>query len=199
MTRRIFAGLPLVVLVAACAADADVDDPPDDANETRGADGPAAPAAAVDEAPLLSWSFEPASADCNGWPAFGADAIRASPPRTGAYSCKVCSDGTTARLGLFRDLGAAPAGRYVLSAWVRKRAENAAPPSALARIDAATASGVVVSALAPTVAVREAWERLEATLDLASEASNVRVTVAAEEAAPERCLFIDDVELIRLR
>lgn len=203
VTKRIIVGL-LVLAVPACAAgcaedaEAGQDAPSGDARETRGAEVPAAAdPASAERAPLLSWSFEPASADCNGWPALGADAIRASPARSGAYSCKVCSDGSAADLGLVHDLGAASAGRYVLTAWVRKRAENAAPAEASARIDAATEGGVAVRAVAPAVAVREAWDRLEATLELEADATNVRVTVAAPVIEAGRCLFVDDVELRR--
>lgn len=205
VTKRIIAGalfLAVNACVLGCAAEHDVDRdaPSGEPRETRGADIPAAPdPASADRAPLLSWSFEPASGDCNGWPAPGADAIRASPARSGAYSCKVCSDGSSSSLGLVRDLGAASAGRYVLSAWVRKRAANAAPAEALARIDAATEGGAAVSAVAPAVPVRDAWDRLEATLDLATDATNVRVTIAAPVDEAGRCLFVDDVELERRR
>lgn len=147
--------------------------------------------------PLLSWSFEPASADCNGWPVSGALAIRASPAHSGTYSCKVCANGSTSDLKLSRELGPVAPGRYALTAWVRKRALTAAPAEALARIEADTPNGAVV-AVAPPVLVREAWDLLEATLELKAPASSVRVTVGSPVAEGERCLFIDDVTVIRV-
>ena len=208
VTKRIIAGLLLVTGCAAEASEAGRDAPADSSKGIRGAEvptvtppAPAAPAgnAPAEEAPLLSWGFEPASADCNGWPVLGADAIRASPARSGTYSCKVCSDGSASDLGLARDLGAVPAGRYVLTAWVRKRPQNAAPGEALARIEAATRSGEAVVAVAPSVSVREEWDRLEATLDLAEGASSLRLTIGAHSEEADRCLFVDDVTLVRAR
>jgi hypothetical protein len=129
----------------------------------------------------------------------GADAIRATPARSGGYSCKLCSDGTAEGLGVVRDLGAVPEGRYVLTAWVRKRIQNAAPSEALARIDARTAAGDAVSAVAPSVAVRDEWDRLETTIDLADGASNLRLTIGSASAEIDRCLFVDDVTVVRVR
>lgn len=209
MTKRIIVGLFFVAGCAAEASDAGRDAPADSAKDTRGAEVPTPPAptpgagganggGASAEPPLLSWGFEPASADCNGWPVLGADAIRATPARSGGYSCKLCSNGTAEGLGLERDLGAVPAGRYLLTAWVRKRVQNAAPGEAHARLDAETARGEAVSAVAPSVAVRDEWDRLEATIDLADGASKVRLTIGSELAEIDRCLFVDDVTVVRV-
>lgn len=146
--------------------------------------------------PLLSWSFEPASKDCNGWPVLG-DAIRAAPSRSGAYSCKVCANGSSSGLGLSRALGAVEPGRYVLTAWVRKRANTAAPPAATARMEADTSSGLV-SAVASSVIVREAWDRLEVVLELTGGASSLHFTIGSPAAEAGRCLFIDDVSVARI-
>jgi hypothetical protein len=146
--------------------------------------------------PVLAWGFEPASADCNGWPVAGALAIRAAPPHSGAYSCKVCTTDTAPELRLSRTIGNVPAGRYVLTAWVRKRVATAAPENAIARIEASTAAGDIV-AVAPLVSVREEWDKLEVTLDLAENAEALRVTIGAEGAEPDRCLLVDDVTVSR--
>jgi len=203
VTKRIIASLVFVTGCTVEASDAGRDASNDSARETRGAEVPTTPApeapATEVEPPVLSWGFEPASADCNGWPVLGADAIRASPARSGAYSCKVCSDGSTAGLGLARDVGAVPPGRYVLTAWVRKRIQNAAPGEAVARIEARTERGADVSAVTPAVAVRYEWDRLEATIELAEAASNLRLTIGAESAEAEHCLFVDDVTIVRQR
>jgi hypothetical protein len=179
-------GFAALLLVVGCS-EAVTDAPP----------APAPPAEEKKSEELLAWGFEPASADCNGWAVRGADAIRASPPRSGAYSCKLCATGNTIDLGLDRELGAVPRGRYVLSAWVRKRPQNAAPSEAIARIEA-DASGVTRRAEAIPVAVREEWDRLETTLDLDDDATNLRITIGAPTAEAERCLFVDDVLLTRL-
>ena len=204
MTKRIIVGLLFVMGCTSQVDDPGRDAPTDSSQETRGAEvptppPPAPPSPAAEEPPLLSWGFEPASADCNGWPVLGADAIRATPARSGGYSCKLCADGSAEGLGIIRDVGAVPAGRYVLTAWVRKRIQNAAPGEALARIDAETEGGLAVSAVAPTVAVRDEWDRLEATLDLAAGASNLRLTIGSASAAADRCLFVDDVTIVRQR
>ncbi len=209
VTKRIIVGLLLVTGCTAEASGARRDAPHGSSEDTRGAELPAPPPevqapsmqapSAVPEAdvPLLAWSFEPASPDCNGWPVLGADAIRASPARSGAYSCKICSDGTAEGVGLSRDVGAVPAGRYVLTAYVRKRIQNAAPGEALAKIEARTEGGHDVSAVAPSVAVRYEWDRLEATLDLTEGASNLRLTIGAPTAEADHCLFVDDVTVVR--
>ena len=202
VTKRIILGVLLATGCAVSASEPGRDAPTDSAKDTRGAEVPTAPSPAPTtelEAPVLSWGFEPASADCNGWPVLGADAIRASPARSGAYSCKLCSNGSAEGLSLVRDVGSVPAGRYVLTAWVRKRVQNAAPGEALARIDAQTGSGDALSAVAPTVAVREEWDRLETTIDLKDGASNLRLTVGSASAEIDHCLFIDDVSIVRER
>lgn len=205
VTKRIIVGLLFVTGCAAEAPDAGRDAPSDSTRETRGAEVPTAPSspsqtpAAEVEPPLLSWGFEPASADCNGWPVLGADAIRASPARSGAYSCKICSNGSTDGLSLARDVGAVPPGRYVLTAWIRKRIQNAAPAEAIARIHARTEGGSDVSAVTPSVVVRYEWDRLEATIDLTEAASNLRLTIGAESAEADHCLFVDDVTVVRQR
>jgi hypothetical protein len=95
-----------------------------------------------------------------------------------------------------RDLGAVPPGRYVLTAWVRKRVQNAAPIEALARIDATVARGAV-SATTKSIAVRDEWDLLETALDLAEAASNLRVTIGGPSAEADRCFLVDDVMLLR--
>jgi hypothetical protein len=198
VTKRIAS---LLLVISACAAETSdrvpattTDAPPPD----DGAPTAELPRAREEEAPLLAWSFEPASGDCNGWPVVGADAIRASPSRSGAYSCKVCSNGSAAGVGLMRDLGTVPSGRYVLTAWVRKRVQNAAPSEALAQLDATLGTtNAVVTASAPSVSIRDAWDRIETTLDLAEPASNLRVSIRAPSAEADRCLFVDDVTLTR--
>lgn len=201
MTRRSLVGLLLLV---SCASPATKDlEPESPSKETRGAELPpeatdepeeAAPPAA--EPALFEWSFEPASADCNGWPVVGAEAIRATPARTGSYSCKLCADGSTPSIQLTKDLGAVPAGRYLLSAWVRSRAQNPAPGVARGRLDADGTDGKS-SAATPSVTVRNDWSRLETTIDLAHGATELRLTVGTDAAEAGHCLFVDDVTLSR--
>jgi hypothetical protein len=212
VTKRITKGsslaVALVLLLAnACAEeesqsgrDATGSEIPSDPS---GADRPAAqpPSSSPIVAPpienrLLEWSFEPASADCNGWAVFGADAIRAAPPRSGAYSCKLCGTGEAA-LSLSRDLGVNKAGHYTLTAWVRKRPQNAAPDDAVAQIDATRAGEVLATGKSTRVAVREEWDRLEASVDLSDNDATLRITIGSETASADRCLFIDDVTITR--
>jgi len=179
------------LLLAACAAE--VDPPPSPATEAPAPppDLPSRPVAGT-AGTLLAWSFEPASADCNGWPVEGALAIRASPPHSGTYSCKVCATGDVPAIRLRRTIGAAPAGSYALTAWVRKRAATAAPERATARIEAGDRV-----ASAPVVTVREEWDKLEATLELGADVSDLRVVIGADVTEADRCLFVDDVTVSR--
>ena len=155
------------------------------------------PATAAVEPPLLSWSFEPASADCNGWKVLGADAIRATPPRSGTYSCKVCATGAAPDLHIEHSLGAVGVGRYRMTAWVRRRSQTAAPGEATATLDADTGSGTRVAS-APVVVVGDDWGRLETTIDLTDGATALRVTIGSPAAEAERCLFVDDVSVFRV-
>jgi hypothetical protein len=198
VAKRIIWGLLILTGCAAESSDARRDDSQGPVKETRGAEIPAAPAGErpADAPALLAWSFEPASADCNGWPVLGADAIRASPAHSGAYSCKVCANGSGPDLELSQELGGVAAGRYVLTAWVRKRAATAAPAEAHASIEAETSDGATLAA-SPTVAVREEWARLEATLELATGASRLRLRIGSPITDVARCLFVDDVTLAR--
>jgi hypothetical protein len=111
-------------------------------------------------------------------------------------SRKVCTTDAAPELQLTRAIGRVRAGRYVLTAWVRKRLATAAPERAVARIEASTGTGDVV-AIAPRVSVREEWDKLEATLDLAEDARELRLTIGSDGAEPDRCLLVDDVTVSR--
>lgn len=161
--------------------------------ETRGAELPDPP---PNTAPLVDWSFEPASPDCNGWTVAGAEAIRATPAHSGSYSCKMCSDGSEPGLGLTKELGALPRGRYVLSAWVGGRAQNPAPDEAHARIDVDSPDGAR-SITTPPTTVRSDWDHIEAVIDLDHDVSHFSFTIGSASAAAKRCLFVDDVTLTR--
>lgn len=194
MPKRIAVSL---VLAMGCAssepADGKRDVPAPTPKETRGAE---LPAPAETATPLVDWSFEPASADCNGWTVAGAEAIRATPARSGSYSCKMCSTGSQAGLGLTKELGAVSRGRYVLSAWIGGRPQNPAPNEAHARIDVDSADGPL-SVETPPKTVRTDWDRLEAVIELDRDVTNFRFTIGSAAAAADHCLFVDDVTLTR--
>lgn len=147
--------------------------------------------------PLLNWSFESASADCNGWPLLGARSIRAVPSRSGEYSCKVCANGSSPELAVGQALGRVGKGRYVLSAFVRSRAETAAPNEAIARVEAVDGKGLITVSVAPTIPVREQWDRVQTFIDLTEDAENLTIGVGSPDAAVDTCLFIDDVTFTR--
>src|SRR5690349_2443753 len=110
MPLRRIAFVITLPLAAACAAGVeDPASPPEDDRkpvvpfEAISADAPeqADPLEvreSLDERPnmraVARWDFEPASADCNGWSASGARAIRAVPSHSGTYACKLCADGS---------------------------------------------------------------------------------------------------------
>jgi len=207
--------LSSVILLAACANGVDEEfvDGPSESTEAKVpttksstlADAPAAgdPSLRRDDpattfVPILNWSFESASADCNGWPLLGAtSSIRAVPSRSGEYSCKVCANGSGPDVALGQNLGKVAKGHYILSAFVRSRAKTAAPGAALARVEAVHATGLITVAVAPTVAVREEWDRVQTVVDLTEDADNVTIAIGAPDAAPDTCLFVDDVTFTR--
>lgn len=150
------------------------------------------PSVATTFVPLLDWSFESASPDCNGWPVSGSDAaIRAIPAKTGSYSCKVCSNGSTADIAVSRALGKVAAGHYLLSAYVRKRAQTAAPGQAIARIQG---KAVITS---DPVDVREEWDRVQTAIDLSEDTDDLTISIGSDDAASGNCLFVDDVVFTR--
>lgn len=148
--------------------------------------------------PILNWSFESASADCNGWPLLGAErSIRATPSRSGSYSCKVCANGSSVDLAVGQNLGKVAKGHYVLSAFVRSRENTVAPSEALARVEAVDAKGAITISVASTIAVRGEWDRVTAVIDLEEDAKTVTIAVGSPEAATDSCLFVDDVTFTR--
>lgn len=150
------------------------------------------PSGATTYVPLLDWSFESASPDCNGWPVLGSDAaIRAIPAKTGSYSCKVCSNGSSADIAVSRSIGKVTAGHYTLSAYVRKRAETAAPGQAVARIQG---KAIITS---DPVDVREEWDRIQTSIELTEETDDLTISIGSDDASTGNCLFVDDVVFTR--
>jgi hypothetical protein len=156
---------------------------------------PAVPAAPA--APILKATFEPASADCNGWIAEGAQSIRSVPARSGSYACKLCADGTRSDFAISYRVGALEPGRYDYSAHPRNRPPPAAPAGAAATIAGAPAAGPVVAAARET-AVRDEWDRLEAIIDVPEGASSARVRIGASISASDQCVLVDDVSVEKL-
>lgn len=178
-----------ISLVAACTAE----DLADEGAADRAP--PEIQGAVVPErsAPLFTSTFEPASKDCNGWIAEGARSIRSVPPRSGTYACKLCADGTSPGIAISRIVGPAPPGRYALTAWTRKRPENAAPVEATASV---TVGGRVVRASAASV--RDAWDRIDAVFDVTLADPALHVRIEAPSAAVDECVLIDDVVVERI-
>lgn len=143
--------------------------------------------------PLLDWSFESASPDCNGWPVLGSTpGIRAIPAKTGSYSCKVCADGSSPELAVSRAIGKVAKGHYALSAYVRKRVKTAAPSQAVARIHG---QAVVTS---DPVDVKEEWTRISAFIDLDGDTDDLSISIGSDHAEADNCLFVDDVVFTRI-
>ncbi len=196
MAVRSSLALVLLALVTACSS-APEDDPRSGSPKVADTMGAPIPVSATPP-PVLLASFEPASADCNGWIADGARSIRSVPPRTGTYACKLCADGSREEIAIARDVGPVEAGRYVLTAWTRKRPQNPAPATTIATLEAVTGAGVVVAG-ANAVTVREEWDRLEATIDVPEGASALRVRIGSPLVESEQCVLIDDVLIERAR
>lgn len=190
---------PRVVVVAlvalvGCGEVATIEATPEATPDATGED-PVVVSPKEEIAPLVAWSFEPASADCNGWPTVGTAGIRAAPGRTGAYSCKVCAT-AGAGIGLGRAVERVGAGRYLLRAWIRARASSAAPREVSAQIEAATSRGKTEVASSP-IAVLSEWVAIESIIELNDESSDLNIVIRAPTAAPEECLLVDDVTLER--
>lgn len=145
----------------------------------------------IDERPnmraLIGWDFEPASADCNGWSASGARAIRAIPSHSGSYACKLCADGSTTEMKLTRRVAGLPRGSWVVSAWLRRLGSRAEiEVAARMTVDEATErAGIPLS-------LEQDWrllgERVEITSDVVSTSFGIVATASRGE-----CLLVDDV------
>lgn len=182
------------LVLAACASDFAEEEPRPEAPTTMSTPIPAPPAPTP---PVLKATFEPASADCNGWIAEGARSIRSVPSRSGSYSCKLCADGTTSGFALSHEIAAPEAGRYVLHAYTRKRPQNPAPAITNAFVETATREGTIVVAANET-SVRDEWDHLEAIVEVPEGATSLRVQIGAPAAALDECVVVDDVSVEKL-
>lgn len=180
------------LFLSACATDfTDEDVSRPEAPTTMSTPIPAPPA------PVLKATFEPASADCNGWVAQGARSIRSVPARSGSYACKLCADGSRADIAISHETGALAPGRYAFTAYTRKRPQNAAPAVTTAYVEASTSEGTLVVAAKET-SVRDEWDRLEAIVDVPDGASSLRVQIGSPLVASDACFLIDDVAIEKL-
>lgn len=143
---------------------------------------------------VIATNFEAASAACNDWEAQGADAIRSVPPHTGDYACRVCSTGESPDLALERSAGPLAAGRYALTAWLRKRPHRDAPGDVTASLEADTEAGVVGAT--SEVALGDAYAEVLVPIDLPRGATSIRVRIGAVAMAAQ-CVLVDDVVLAR--
>jgi hypothetical protein len=154
-------------------------------------------AAGILPPPVMHANFEPASAVCNDWTAEDADAIRSVPPHSGTYACRICATGDAPDITLARDVdGPLRAGRYVLTAWLRKPPNHpgAAGP-AVAQLEADTAEGTRSSS--SSMVMTDDYAMVTVTLDLATEGTAIRARIRTPANASE-CLLIDDVLVERL-
>lgn len=170
--------VPALVALLACSASSE--DAPQETGGARAEDGV-----------RLSWSFEAASRDCNGWRTMGATSIRSVPARTGSYACKLCSDGSAPELALTQAVGPLPEGRYVVRAWVRAWSEEEALAPRIT-----LESGAITLAETTFVTASDAWTPIETTVDVGSDASDLEVAIRASGSASRSCVLVDDVEIV---
>jgi len=142
--------------------------------------------------PVMSTSFEGASAACNDWAAQGADAIRSVPAHSGDYACRLCSTGESPELAIERHAGPLAAGHYALTAWVRKRPHRDAPGAVTALLEADTPIGVV-RATSPVV-LGDAYAEVRVPIDLPRGVTSIRARIGAVATAAQ-CVLVDDVVL----
>jgi hypothetical protein len=144
----------------------------------------------IDERPnqraVAGWDFEAASADCNGWSASGASAIRAIPSHTGAYACKLCADGSAPEMKLTRRVAGLQRGSWVVSAWLRRLATSPVALAARVTLDEATErAGIPIN-------LDQEWRLLADPLDVETEVVSTSLVVIATASAGE-CILVDDV------
>jgi len=137
---------------------------------------------------IALWDFEPASADCNGWTATGAKAIRAIPSHTGAYACKLCADGSTSEMSLTRRVAGLPQGRWVVSAWLRRLGESAAAVAARVTFDEATELAGIPS----SILLIDDWRLLGNPIEVPHDVASATLSIVATAARGE-CIAVDDV------
>ena len=144
----------------------------------------------LDERPnmraVARWDFEAASADCNGWSASGASAIRAVPSHTGTYACKLCADGSAPEMKLTHRVAGLPRGSWVVSAWLRRLGTSPLALAARVTLDEATErAGIPIS-------LDQDWRLLGEPLEVPNDVASSSLTVVAT-ANPGECLLVDDV------
>lgn len=137
---------------------------------------------------VIAWDFEPASADCNGWSATGASAIRAIPSHTGTYACKLCADGSAREMKLTRRLAGLPKGRWVVSAWLRRSGSAIANAAARVALDEANETAGIPS----SILLIDDWRLLADPLDVTIDVASTTVSIIAT-APPGECVHVDDV------
>ena len=156
--------------------------------------------AATPAPPVMAASFEPASAACNDWVAEDAEAIRSVPPHAGSYACRICAGSGASTdaahdIALTRAVGPLPAGRYVLTAWLRNRPGRASPAGAVGSLEADTALGL--AAASSPVVVGDTYALVRVALELTRDATELRARISASATATE-CVLIDDVLVERV-
>jgi len=174
-------GLVVALFTVGCAAGSSSGSfEPTDAEESASA-----------EAELAAWSFEAASPSCNGWTARKGRAIRAAPPHSGSYACKLCaSAGGAAELSV--SLGDLSGGRYVVSAWVRTPEEESPVVGSELSVHAGDASVGASRAVVSGFL----WSRLRVELvALGGELTDVRIRIGTIDAERNECLLVDDVRI----
>jgi hypothetical protein len=144
----------------------------------------------LDERPNLravaGWDFEAASADCNGWTASGATAIRAIPSHTGSYACKLCADGSGPEMKLTRRVAGLPRGNWVVSAWLRRRGTSAVAVAARVSLDEATERAGI------PIPLEEDWRLLGERVEIQNDVASTSLAIVATASAGE-CILVDDV------
>jgi hypothetical protein len=144
----------------------------------------------LDERPnmraVARWDFEPASADCNGWSASGATAIRAIPSHTGSYACKLCANGSAAEMKLTRRVAGLPRGSWVVSAWLRRLSTSPVALAARVTLDEASErAGVPIS-------LDQDWRLLGEPVQIPHDVASTSLTIVATATAGQ-CILVDDV------
>jgi len=182
LLRRVVPSLAFASLIACAAGVTDDPEPAPELGDIRNL-----------HTAVVRWNFEPASADCNGWTATAATSIRAAPSHSGTYACKLCADGSSDTMTLTHALSGLTPGRYLVSAWLRRRADGGDDDDVAAhvRLDEAPYSAGKQS----SITLKKDWYLLDDEIDIAKDSASV--TVVANTRGMRVCILVDDVVVER--
>ena len=151
---------------------------------------------------LPSGSFE--TGVCSGWDGYQSTISTDAVARSGASSCRVCAKPGVSNFGLddrVRTPIPAVPGTYTAEAWVRAIDNTPAPARAFPflRQAVATPFRAIKNSPGAEVEITNAWQRVEATLEVTSAEGALNFYIAANPTNAGACFLVDDARLFRTK